>query len=142
MVLCAAALAMSATAGEKDEAAQVMAQLKKDQGNIDKEALAMHKAARERAAKKLTALRDRLAKAGRYDEAMEAHTLVKALRITCATINSGGTWYPGRVLSSKDGKYLVHYDGYGADSDEWVAPGLVVEVPCATPASSADAPSE
>jgi WD40 repeat protein len=31
-----------------------------------------------------------------------------------------GEWYKATVLDIKDGKYLIHYDGYGSDADEWV----------------------
>lgn len=31
----------------------------------------------------------------------------------------GEKWYPGAVLEAKDGKYKVHYEGYGNNWDEW-----------------------
>lgn len=31
-----------------------------------------------------------------------------------------GKWYPARVLRAADGRYKVHYDGYGSEWDEWV----------------------
>ncbi|MBI2921030.1 MAG: hypothetical protein HYY18_08105 [Planctomycetes bacterium] len=32
----------------------------------------------------------------------------------------GGTWYPGKVLEAGEGKWKVHYDGYGENWDSWV----------------------
>lgn len=32
-----------------------------------------------------------------------------------------GGWYPGRILDVGEGRYLVRYDGFGAEWDEWVA---------------------
>lgn len=32
---------------------------------------------------------------------------------------SGG-WYPGKILRAENGRYLVSYDGYGSNWDEWV----------------------
>jgi hypothetical protein len=31
-----------------------------------------------------------------------------------------GSWYGAAVKEVKDGKWLIHYDGYGAEWDEWV----------------------
>lgn len=36
-----------------------------------------------------------------------------------------GKQYPGSVLQVKDGKYFVHYDGYGKEWDEWAVPARV-----------------
>ena len=33
-----------------------------------------------------------------------------------------GTWYAASVLDTKDGKYQIHYDGWGNEYDEWVVP--------------------
>ncbi len=33
-----------------------------------------------------------------------------------------GTWYGGRLLEQKDGKYHVSYDGYSSSWNEWVGP--------------------
>ena len=34
-----------------------------------------------------------------------------------------GTWYKSSVLEvGKDGKFKIHYDGWGAEWDEWVTP--------------------
>lgn len=32
-----------------------------------------------------------------------------------------GSWYPASVLSVKNGRYKIHYDGYGSNWDEWVS---------------------
>jgi hypothetical protein len=31
-------------------------------------------------------------------------------------------WWPARVLDRRSGLHLIHYDGYGAEWDEWVGP--------------------
>lgn len=31
-------------------------------------------------------------------------------------------WYQGRVLAVRDGRFLVRYDNYSSEWDEWVAP--------------------
>jgi hypothetical protein len=33
-----------------------------------------------------------------------------------------GSWYPAEVLTGRWGLHLVHYDGFDATFDEWVAP--------------------
>lgn len=33
---------------------------------------------------------------------------------------SYGSWYPATVLEAGEGKWKVHYDGYGSGSDEWL----------------------
>src|SRR5205814_2120639 len=30
------------------------------------------------------------------------------------------TWFPAKILMEKDGKYLIKYDGYGDEWNEWV----------------------
>ena len=37
---------------------------------------------------------------------------------------SGG-WYPARILQVKDGRFLIRYDGYGSQWDEWVTPARI-----------------
>jgi len=37
------------------------------------------------------------------------------------SVEWSGTWYPAKVLETKNGFNLVRYDGYGAEWDEWVA---------------------
>lgn len=32
----------------------------------------------------------------------------------------GNTWWAAEILDRKDGKYRIHYTGYGEQSDEWV----------------------
>ena len=32
-----------------------------------------------------------------------------------------GSWYPAKVLREEGGKFLIHYEGYGDNWDEWVA---------------------
>jgi hypothetical protein len=34
-----------------------------------------------------------------------------------------GKWYPAKVLKVNNGKYLIHYEGYESNWDEWVGPG-------------------
>ncbi len=36
-----------------------------------------------------------------------------------------GSWYPATVLKAGDGKYYIHYAGYGSNWDEWVGPGRI-----------------
>ena len=36
-----------------------------------------------------------------------------------------GAWYPARILQAKGGTYLISYDGYNSNWDEWVAPARV-----------------
>jgi hypothetical protein len=39
---------------------------------------------------------------------------------------SEGAWYPAVVLDAlRDGRCFVHYEGYGSDDDEAMAPGAV-----------------
>ena len=133
-------LSLPAAAGDADDAARVLRQLEKDTTNIEKESMAQLKAARERAAKKLAALRDRLTKAGRYDDALELHAQVKALRAVCVKIEWNGSWYAGSIVATRAGQHRVHYDGYGASSDEWVPVSRVVEQPCALPAAAEPPP--
>ena len=33
-----------------------------------------------------------------------------------------GQWYPADVLAEQDGKYFIHYEGYGENWDEWIKP--------------------
>jgi hypothetical protein len=40
---------------------------------------------------------------------------------TRVEIEWDGTWYPGVVVQTELGLHLVHYNGYTADDDEWVA---------------------
>ena len=35
-------------------------------------------------------------------------------------VNWKGAWYPAKVLEANNGKYKIHYDGYGDNWDEWV----------------------
>lgn len=37
------------------------------------------------------------------------------------SVEWSGTWYPAKVLETKNGFNLVRYDGYGSEWDEWVA---------------------
>ncbi|UYZ57846.1 MBT domain-containing protein [Hymenobacter latericus] len=43
------------------------------------------------------------------------------------------SWYPGRVLEAKNGSYKIHYDGYAASWDEWVAPARLKAASAAAP---------
>ena len=36
-----------------------------------------------------------------------------------------GTWYPAAVLEAKADSWLIHYDGYGSEWDEWVGPARI-----------------
>lgn len=36
-----------------------------------------------------------------------------------------GRWYPAQTLQARDGRYLVRYDGYGSNWDEWVPPSRI-----------------
>lgn len=38
-------------------------------------------------------------------------------------VNWKGSWYKASILDARDGKYKIHYDGYGPEWDEWVTPG-------------------
>ena len=40
---------------------------------------------------------------------------------TRVEVKSEGEWYPATVLEIEDGVHKIHYDGYPATSDEWVA---------------------
>jgi len=31
-------------------------------------------------------------------------------------------WYPAKVLSVFSGLHFIHYDGYGSEYDDWMAP--------------------
>ena len=33
-----------------------------------------------------------------------------------------GSWYKSTILDVKDAKFQIHYDGWGAEWDEWVGP--------------------
>jgi len=33
-----------------------------------------------------------------------------------------GSWYTSTILEIKDGKYKIHYDGWGPEWDEYVGP--------------------
>lgn len=37
----------------------------------------------------------------------------------------GGKWWPAKVLKAQDDKWYIHYDGYGAEWDEWVGTSRV-----------------
>lgn len=39
---------------------------------------------------------------------------------TAVQIAWGGQWYPGRLMKTDGGRYLVHYDGWSSGFDEWV----------------------
>lgn len=39
---------------------------------------------------------------------------------TRVEIEWSGSWYPGRILRAGNGRYLVSFDGYGSNWDEWV----------------------
>lgn len=65
-----------------------------------------------------------LAQSGGSGAAAEPSSLCKP--DTRIEILSEGAWYPGVVLDAlRDGRCFVHYDGYGADDDEAVAPKLI-----------------
>ena len=134
------AVMLSAPAVAEEDVAQVWAQLRDEEAKIDQEALTKAKAARERAAKRLAALRDQRARAGQFDAAVELHAQLKSLQERCARVDWHGSWYSGHVLATKDGQVLVRYEGYGPESDEWVPPARVVEVRCALPAPPAEPP--
>lgn len=36
------------------------------------------------------------------------------------SIEWSGTWYPGKIIEAKKDSWKIHYDGYGANYDEWV----------------------
>lgn len=36
-----------------------------------------------------------------------------------------GSWYPAHVLSARNGKYRIHYDGYDSSWDETVGPSRI-----------------
>lgn len=38
------------------------------------------------------------------------------------TVEWNGQWYTATILEVGEGKYKVHYDGWGAEWDEWVTP--------------------
>lgn len=41
-------------------------------------------------------------------------------RAQAVSVEWHGTWYPATVLAVRGARYLIHYDGYDADWDEWV----------------------
>jgi hypothetical protein len=134
------AVMLSAPAAADEAVAQLWTQLREEEAKIDQEALAKVKAARERAAKRLAALRDQLARTGQFDSAVELHAQLKSLQARCARVDWHGSWYSAHVLATKDGQHLVRYEGYGPESDEWVPPARIVEVRCALPAPPAEPP--
>jgi len=40
-------------------------------------------------------------------------------------VNWKGSWYPATVLKVNNNKYLIHYNGYGSNWDEWVGSGRI-----------------
>lgn len=44
---------------------------------------------------------------------------------TRVSVKSEGKWYPARVLRAWYGLHYVHYDGWSAEWDEWVAPDAI-----------------
>lgn len=40
---------------------------------------------------------------------------------TAVEVEWNGTWYPATILAERDGIHQIHYDGYTAVWDEWVA---------------------
>lgn len=59
----------------------------------------------------------------------------------------GNAWYPGRILRADGGRYLVSYDGYGSNWDEWVDATRIrggagaAPAPAPAPAPTAPAPA-
>lgn len=50
-----------------------------------------------------------------------------------------GRWFPARILKVDGGRYLVSYDGYGSNWDEWVAPARARPRPgSSSPSPAAD----
>lgn len=41
------------------------------------------------------------------------------------SVEWSGRWYPAQILQAKDGRYLIRYDGYGSNWDEWVPPSRI-----------------
>lgn len=41
------------------------------------------------------------------------------------SVEWSGRWYQAQILQAKDGRYLVRYDGYGSNWDEWVPPSRI-----------------
>ena len=42
------------------------------------------------------------------------------MKQTKAEVLWNGTWYAAEVLETKDGKFSIHYTGYGDNWNEWV----------------------
>ena len=69
------------------------------------------------------------APAGKAAEPAKAPAAAGGAKIVNASYKAGdpvsvewkGTWYPAKVLDTKDGKFQIHYDGFEASWDEWVA---------------------
>lgn len=43
------------------------------------------------------------------------------------------SWYKAEILEARDGKYKIHYDGWGSVHDEWVTPARMRRVGGETP---------
>ncbi len=41
------------------------------------------------------------------------------------SVEWSGRWYNAQILQAQGGRYLVRYDGYGSNWDEWVPPGRI-----------------
>lgn len=44
----------------------------------------------------------------------------EAAEVVPVEVESGGIWYPAKILEQKDGKFYIKYDGYTDASNEWV----------------------
>ncbi len=55
---------------------------------------------------------------------------------TRVSVEWSGRWYQAQILQAKDGLYLVRYDGYGSNWDEWVPPRRIRRAATAVDAGS------
>jgi Skp family chaperone for outer membrane proteins len=79
----------------------------------------------EKLIKELQALQDRYTKDGKLDAAVAIRDRIRAIKAGLVSgrrveVLYASVWWKAEVLEEKEGKYYVHYEGYGDTWNEWV----------------------
>jgi hypothetical protein len=133
-LLFAAVPAARAGDGLPGEAAALVRQFQQDAAAIQARADGEVGARREKLLQDLGGLRDSYAKAGRYDEALAVHGLLRSPPSQCVAVHGllrsppsrcvevlwGGTWWPAEILGVRGGLSYIHYTGWADSWNEWV----------------------
>lgn len=88
---------------------------------IEEEAAAKVRQRKAELVKTLEKLRDSLAEAKEFDDALALHERIRELKIERVTVEWGGQWWPATVREKDGEDFLIHYENHADTWDEWVS---------------------